>query len=129
MEKNININTWEELTEKIVAQFLLDYFEDSEPEYWWISFQTGGMFYYGDYYIDFIDVVSCYNLNITPEQFMNWYNYCLENESVKISLAKFITSPQEQENKCLENLKERVDFAEKEFKKSIEEYLKNSLKI
>ena len=73
----------------------------------------------------FDTVLKCYELNISKERLMSWYDFCLSNQSVNISLAKYILSPQERreaEEKHLQELKERVELAEKEFQKAIDEY-------
>lgn len=122
---NEHIEEWNKLTDKITKQFLLDYFEDSEPDYWWVADEIGGVFYYADFYLNFSDILTCYKLEITFEQLINWYDFCLSNQSVNISLAKYILSPQERkeaEKKHLEELKNRVELAEKEFKKVLDEY-------
>ena len=70
-------------------------------------------------------VLTCYKLDISFEQFISWYDFCLSNQAVNISLAKYILSPQERreaEEKHLTELKERVEMAEKEFQKALDEY-------
>ena len=116
---------WENLTNKLTSRFLYDYFDDVNPDYWWVANDVGGVLNYGDYWFNFNTVLTCYKLNITFEQLINWYDFCLENQSVNISLAKYILSPQERreaEEKHLTELKERVEMAEKEFQKAIDEY-------
>ena len=116
---------WENLTNKLTSRFLYDYFDDVDPDYWWVSNDVGGILNYGDYFINFDTILTCYKLEITFEQLINWYDFCLENQSVNISLAKFILSPKERreaEEKHLTELKERVEMAEKEFQKAIDEY-------
>lgn len=116
---------WKKLSNKIAEQFLYDYFDDLDPYYWWVSDEEGGILCYGDYFIIFDTILTCYKLEITFEQFISWYDFCLSNQSINISLAKYILSPQERkeaEEKHLEELKNRVELAEKEFKKAIKEY-------
>ena len=116
---------WENLTNKLTSRFLYDYFDDLDPYYWWVSDEEGGILCYGDYFFSFDTILTCYKLEITFEQFISWYDFCLENQSVNISLAKYILSPQEREEaeeKYLTELKERVELAEKEFKKALDEY-------
>lgn len=116
---------WENLTNKLTSRFLYDYFDDVDPDYWWVSDDIGGVFNYGDYWFDFNTVLTCYKLSITFEQFINWYDFSLSNQPVNISLAKYILSPKERkeaEKKHLEELKGRVELAEKEFKKALDEY-------
>ena len=120
-----DITSWEILTNSLVEKFLYDYFDDVNPDYWWVSDDIGGVFNYGDYWFNFNTVLTCYKLNITFEQLINWYDFCLENQSVNISLAKYILSPKERkeaEEKYLAELKNRVELAEKEFKKAMDEY-------
>ena len=126
---------WENLTNKLTSRFLYDYFDDVDPDYWWVSNDVGGVLNYGDYFISFDTILTCYKLGITFEQFISWYDFCLDNQSVNISLAKYILSPKERreaEEKHLTELKERVEMAEKEFQKAIDEYTsknKSDLKI
>ena len=120
-----NIVEWKKLSNRIAEQFLYHYFDDLDPYYWWVSDEEGGILCYGDYFISFDTILTCYKLDITFEQFISWYDFCLENQSVNISLAKYILSPKERreaEEKHLTELKERVEIAEKEFQKAIEEY-------
>lgn len=116
---------WENLTNKLTSRFLYDYFDDVDPDYWWVSNDVGGVLNYGDYFFSFDTILTCYKLDITFEQLINWYDFSLSNQSVNISLAKYILSPQERreaEEKHLQELKERVELAEKEFQKAIDEY-------
>ena len=116
---------WKKLSNKIAKQFLYDYFDDLDPYYWWVSDEEGTILCYGDYFISFDTILTCYKLEVTFEQFINWYDFCLENKSVNISLAKYLLSPKERkeaEKKHLEELKNKVELAEKEFKKALDEY-------
>ena len=120
-----DITSWEILTNSLVEKFLYDYFDDVNPDYWWVSNDVGGILNYGDYFFSFDTILTCYKLEITFEQFISWYDFCLDNQSVNISLAKFILSPKERreaEEKHLAELKNRVELAEKEFQKAIDEY-------
>lgn len=121
------IKEWEKLTNEITIKFLYDYFDDVNPEYYYIADEIGGVFNYADYFLNFSDVITCYKLDISEEQFFNWYDWCMDNYSINISLAKYILSPQErkeQEKKHLAELKGRMELAEKEFNKAMEEYEK-----
>ena len=116
---------WENLTNKLTSRFLYDYFDDVDPDYWWVSNDVGGVLNYGDYFFSFDTILTCFKLEITFEQFISWYDFCLDNQSVNISLAKYILSPKERkeaEEKHLKELKNRVELAEKEFQKAIDEY-------
>ena len=119
-----HIDEWKKLSNGIAEQFLYDYFDDLYPYYWWVS-DEGGILCYGDYFISFDTILTCYKLDISFEQFISWYDFCLSNQSVNISLAKYLLSPQERkeaEEKHLKELKNRVELAEKEFQKAIDEY-------
>ena len=122
---------WENLTNKLTSRFLYDYFDDVDPDYWWVSNDVGGILNYGDYFFSFDTILTCYKLDISFEQLINWYDFSLSNQSVNISLVKFILSPKERretEEKYLAELKNRVELAEKEFQKAIDEYTsKNSI--
>lgn len=116
---------WENLTNKLTSRFLYDYFDDVDPDYWWVSNDVGGILNYGDYFFSFDTILTCYKLDISFEQFISWYDFSLSNQSVNISLAKYILSPKERkeaEEKYLAELKNRVELAEKEFKKALDEY-------
>ena len=120
-----DILSWESLTNKLTEQFLYDYFDDVNPYYWWVSNDVGGILNYGDYFFSFDTILTCYKLDISFEQFISWYDFCLSNQSVNISLAKYLLSPQERkeaEEKHLKELKNRVELAEKEFQKAMDEY-------
>lgn len=119
------IEKWKKLTDKIVEQFLLDYFEDDDPDYWWVADDVGRVFCYGDYYFNFSNVLDCYKHNISKEDLMKWYDFCLDNNTIHISLVNFILSPEDRKEaveKHLKELKERVKTAEKELKIAMENY-------
>ena len=122
-----NILKWEQKTTEITETFLYDYFDDVNPSYFWVCEEVGGILNYGDYWFNFSDILTCYKLSITEEQLINWYDFCLDNHSVNISLAKFILSPKERkeaEEKHLEELKDRVRSAEETLKQALEKYEK-----
>ena len=48
---------WENLTNKLTSRFLYDYFDDEDPDYWWVANDIGGVFNYGDYWFDFNTVL------------------------------------------------------------------------
>ncbi|WP_396180276.1 hypothetical protein [Flavobacterium sp.] len=121
----LEIEKWENQTIKLTNQFLYDYFDDVDPYYFYVADEIGGVFSYGDYWFNFSDILVCYKLGITEEQLLNWYDFCLSNHSVNISLARFILSPEERkqaEEKHLAELKERVKSAEKTLKEALEQY-------
>ena len=89
-----NIDEWKKLSNRIAEQFLYHYFDDLDPDYWWVANDVGGVLNYGDYFFSFDTILTCYKLDITFEQLINWYDFSLSNQSVNISLAKYILSPQ-----------------------------------
>ena len=125
-----DINSWKRLTDKITTTWVKEYFEltsadDSSVD--WVADDVGTIFEFADYFFDFNTVLKCYELDISKENLFLWYDFCLSNHSVNISLAKFILSPEDKkkaEEKHLEELKGRVEQAEKEFKKAL-----NNLKM
>ena len=120
-----NIVEWKKLSNRIAEQFLYHYFDDLDPYYWWVSDEECAILCYGDYFISFDTILTCYKLDISFEQFISWYDFSLSNQSVNISLAKYILSPKERreaEEKHLVELRSRVELAEKEFKKALDEY-------
>ena len=124
------LNNWEKLTDEIVEDWLVEVFELEERERLyiivdWVADSVGGVFNFGDYYVGFDTVLEYYKHNITPEQFFSWYNWCLDNQKVNISLARFILSPQEKKEqlkKQLEQSEKRLQQAEEEFEKSLKEF-------
>ena len=126
------ISGWKNLTSDITENWIREYFdwsEDEEVYFEWVNDDVGGVFNFSDYWFSFDNVLDCYKHNISKEDLLKWYYFCLDNQSVHISLAKYILSPQERkeaEEKHLAELKERVESAEKEFKKAIEDYEHNT---
>ena len=116
------IKQWVVLTDGIVDQFLRDYFDDNSPYWDWVS--VGGVFNYGDYWLDFQIVLDCYRLGVTDIQLLNWYDSSIEQQHY-LSLEDYIKSPQkrkEQEEKHLKELRQRVVDAEETLNKAMEEW-------
>jgi hypothetical protein len=122
------IEDWKSITNRITKNWIGEYFEleeDEEVIIDWVGDNVGGIFEFADFFVSFDNILDCYKHNISKEKFHLWYEYCIENQFVNISLAKFILSPEEKAKKeaeDLKRLKENVDFAEKEFKKAMENY-------
>ena len=121
---------WGKLTDEIVEDWLVEVFELEERERLyiivdWVADSVGGVFNFGDYFVSFDAVLEYYKHNLKPEDFFNWYDFCLTNQKVNISLARFILSPQEKKEqlkKQLEQSKERLQKAKEEFEKSLKEF-------
>ncbi len=108
--------------DKLVVKWLEDYFEAEYFDYDWINF--GDIFQFADYYVNVLTILECYEHNISKEDFFNWYNSSLEQQTT-ISLSDFITAPSKREEarvKHLEELKERVKTAKEELNKAMLEY-------
>ena len=130
MNTENKIKSWEVLTNSITEDWIVKYFELDEEEraysidYSWVANDVGGIFEFADYWFNFSDVLDCYKHKITREQLFTWYDYCLENQFVNISLAQFILSPEEKlkkEREYLQKSKERTIFAEETFIKALNE--------
>lgn len=130
ISKNIHqeIRLWQKSTNEITENWIRDYFEveeDEDIQIDWVANDFGGVFEFADMYFNFDTVLKCYELGISKENLFLWYDWCLDNQSVNISLAKFILSPQERkeaEEKHLEELKDRVRSAEETLKQALEKY-------
>lgn len=129
-----DIEKWKALTNKMTENWIVKYFELSEEDiasgidYFWVADDVGGIFEFADMFFNFSNILDCYKYKISKENLFLWYDYCLSNQFVNISLAKFLLSPEEkkeQEEKQLAQLKERVTLAEKEFKEAMERYDKS----
>ena len=124
---------WNRLTNSITEDWIAEYFELDEEEaasgidYDWVADDVGSIFEFADYWFNFSDVLDCYKHKITREQLFTWYDYCLENQFINISLAQFILSPEEKlkkEQENLDKLKLNCIFAEQEFNKALGEFKK-----
>ena len=128
-DKNaVAIDKWCNITNIITENWIYEVFEIEDKEeidYFWVGDEPSGVFSFADYFFDFQNILDYYKHNITKENLFEWYDFCLENQKVNISLAKFIMSPQEKkeaEEKHLEELKERVNSAKKELEKQLNKY-------
>lgn len=125
MKVKRDIEKWKSLTEKINEKFIREYFDvdKKEPVYYdWV--EVGGVFCFADYWFSFSNVLDCYELGVTKKQLFEWYDKSLTQE-VDLSLTDFILSPKklkEQKEKYLEDLKQRVEFAQEELEKAFKEY-------
>ena len=124
------IEEWKSLTKLITENWIRKYFEidkNEEITIDWMSNDVGGVFEFVDYYFDFNNVLDCQKHKITKKELFKWYDFCLSNPKIKLSLAKYILSPKErkeQEQKELQRCKENVEFAKKELEKALNNYEK-----
>ena len=126
-----NIDRWNRLSNEITENWIYEVFEiedEEEIDYWWVANDVGTVFSFADYVFDFQNILDYYKHSITKEQLFQWYNFCLENQKVNISLAKFIISPKEKlkaEKEYLKDLKKRVKTAKEELEKQLNKYNEN----
>ena len=122
------IKDWKYLTNKIVEDWTRQYFEIPDYDYVYFDWvQIGEVFNFADYWFSFSTVLECYELDIKKEQLFEWYDASLLQQS-NLSLSDFILSPEKKlkkEQEYLDKLKENLKFAEKEFKKALNEYENN----
>ena len=119
-----NILKWTNLTNEITEQFIREYFEIEDEHIYFDWITLGSVFQFSDYYIDFSDVLECRRLDVKPDVFLRYYDFCLETQS-HMKLEDFTLSPKklkEKQQKHLQDLKERCIFAEKEFNKALGKY-------
>lgn len=122
---------WERLTNSITEDWIVKYFELSEEDvasgidYFWVADDVGGIFEFADMYFNFSNVLDCYKYKITKDQLFGWYDFCLSNQFVNISLARFILSPEErtkQEQESIEKSKKDLEYVGEIFKQAIADY-------
>jgi len=127
------VKRWEYTTNKVRNSFLIKYFELSDGEldendYFWVGDEVGGICNFGDYYINFSDMVFCISNNVPVAKFFEWYDWCLETQEF-IQLKYFLTSPADTkaiEEKHLAELKVKVKEAEEELKEALKKYGSNN---
>jgi hypothetical protein len=122
MEADKIIFTYKQNCNKLVVKWLEDYFDAEYSDYTWID--TGNIFQFADHYISMSTILECYKHKVSKEDFFNWYDAALEQQT-DLSLAEFVILPAKREEarvKYLEGLKLRVEPAEKELKQAIDEY-------
>lgn len=125
MEADKAIIIYKQSCDKLVVKFLEDYFDAEYFDYTWVNYY-GGFFQFGDYYIDMNSILECYEHKVSKEDFFNWYDSSLEQQT-NLSLADFILSPAKREEaraKHLAELEERVKTAKEELEKALDEYTK-----
>ena len=121
------ISKWGNLTNEITDNWIKEYFEleeDESVDFYWVADDIGTIFEFADYFFNFSNVLDCYKYNISKEKLFLWYEYCLEEQFVNISLAKFILSPEEKakkEKESLEKSRKNRIFAEEIFRKALDE--------
>lgn len=55
----------------------------------WIGYNVGGVALFGDYAIDFLNIVYIVDNDVPVDTFVNWYWFCAEYEQCKINLQNY----------------------------------------
>lgn len=55
----------------------------------WIGYNVGGIALFGDYAIDFLNIVYIVDNDVPVDTFVNWYWFCAEYEQCKINLQNY----------------------------------------
>jgi hypothetical protein len=119
MKTNKVIFNYRTSCDKLVVKWLEDYFDAEWFDYYWINF--GDIFQFADYYVNVSTILECYEHNISKEQFFLWYDSSLAQQTTT-SLSDFILFPAKREEARKKHLEERLETAEKELKRALDEY-------
>jgi hypothetical protein len=125
------IKRWVYSTNEIMKSFLIKYFELEDGElyksdYFWVADEIGGICNFGDYYINFSDMVFCLSNDVPIDKFFEWYDWCLESNK-SVNLKSFLMGvSKEIEKKDLDLLRLKVEQAEQELKEALKRYGDNS---
>jgi len=118
----------DKLTNDLTRRFVINYFNlelDEEVDADWISGDVGGIFQFGDYFINFSDIKFCLEKNVEVSKFFAWYDWCLDNHPLYINLDHYCMGAAELRSKqeqSLEKSKKQVEEAKKILKEALEEY-------
>ena len=55
----------------------------------WIGYNVGGVALFGDYAIDFSNIVYIVDNDVPVDTFVNWYWFCAEYEQCQINLQNY----------------------------------------
>src|SRR5690349_19233445 len=109
------IDKYKKLVNKIVEYFIKSYFDLESKDFYWVS---NNIIFFGDYYIDFYDIIYCLENIVDKDKYFQYYAWCLDNYGKEdLTLRQWLLEPEErkrQEELYLNELKERVKTAEKE---------------
>lgn len=129
-----NIEKWNTLTNEIVENWIREVFEidnnndeEEKLDYFWVDNSIGTIFYYGDYYINFSDVLLYYKKNARKELFFMWYAYNLEASSQELDYVDFrryisVAGKSEISKEYLQEVKNRVSKGKETSKTLLENY-------
>ena len=123
------VKKWEFSTNEVLKSFLIKYFELEDGElykndYFWVGNEIGGVCNFGDYYINFTDMVFCLANDVPIKKFFEWYDWCLETSEF-MNLNSFLmgaSKVKELEEQHLEKLRVKVSQAEEQLKEALKNY-------
>ena len=88
----------------------------------WIGYNVGGIALFGDYAIDFLNIVYIVDNDVPVDTFVNWYWFCAEYEQCKINLQNYFKL--ESDYKAEKIIKTIIKwFNEKAFDESVEPFI------
>ena len=85
MKSNLR-NDYEDACNNYITEFVRISEFDFEG---WISYNVGGVALFGDYAIDFSNIVYIVDNDVPVDTFVNWYWFCAEYEQCKINLQNY----------------------------------------
>ena len=85
MKSNLR-NDYEDACNNYITEFVRISEFDFEG---WIGYNVGGIALFGDYAIDFSNIVYIVDNDVPIDTFVNWYWFCAEYEQCKINLQNY----------------------------------------
>lgn len=85
MKSNLR-NDYEDACNNYITEFVRISEFDFEG---WIGYNVGGVALFGDYAIDFLNIVYIVDNDVPVDTFVNWYWFCAEYEQCKINLQNY----------------------------------------
>lgn len=114
---------YEKACEEILKAFCCQYELQYEKEAW-VAGGAGTIALIGDYYIDFQDMMYMLNNSIAFDEWLRWYDYCLDANDLGFKTPNFTSwykgCPRLTEEQ-IQNIKEK----RQELKELIDSYKKN----
>lgn len=109
----------DEMLKAFCCQYELQYEKDA-----WVAGDVGTIALIGDYYIDFQDMMYMLNSNIAFDEWLRWYDYCLDAHDLGFNTPNFTSwckgCPRLTKEQ-IQNIKEK----RQELKELIDSYKKN----
>lgn len=97
---NKQLKQYEEACNDLAEAFMFDFLEDGDElkegySYWWIGDEIGGVLFFQDMHLSIEHMTDYFRAGCTPEQFINWYWYELEQYQKgenRLTLRNYIIS-------------------------------------